>query len=116
MRCPGDNARSNLSYRFCVVAALLLLPSFAPAAAPSFSRDVLPILSDNCFYCHGPDENHRKAKLRLDTHEGMLRVVTPGKSAASELIRRVTSDDTDEVMPPPRSNRTRRLNSGQCGG
>jgi hypothetical protein len=80
------------------------------AAEPvNFSREVLPILSDNCFRCHGPDANARKAKLRLDTQDGALRkdgpVIVAGKSADSELVRRVSSPDADEVMPPPKSNR-----------
>ena len=74
-----------------------------------FSRDILPILSDNCFLCHGPDAKTRKADLRLDTKEGALReqdpVIVPGKSAESELILRIVSNDEDEVMPPPKSNR-----------
>src|SRR6185369_16947027 len=77
----------------------------------NFTRDIRPILSDNCYQCHGPDEKARKAKLRLDTREGVFRVkddktvILPGKSAESELIRRVTNIDPDEVMPPPKSNR-----------
>jgi mono/diheme cytochrome c family protein len=80
-----------------------------------FSRDILPILSDNCFACHGPDQNQRKADLRLDTKAGALRqetpVVVPGKSGDSELILRITSTDPQEVMPPPKSNR--KLTAGQ---
>src|SRR5262245_27709346 len=80
------------------------------AAEPvNFGRDVLPILSDNCFRCHGPDANARKAKLRLDTQDGALRkdspIIVAGKSADSELVRRVSSSDASEVMPPPKSNR-----------
>jgi hypothetical protein len=70
-----------------------------------FARDVLPILSDKCFHCHGPDEKARKKKLRLDTPDGAKGVVVPGKSAESELYRRVSSPDDDEKMPPPRANR-----------
>ncbi len=70
-----------------------------------FSRDIRPILSDNCFYCHGPDEKRREADLRLDTHQGALTAVTPGDNNASKLIHRITSDDIDERMPPARANR-----------
>jgi len=70
---------------------------------------IRPILSDNCYQCHGPDEKARKAKLRLDTKEGAFRVkdgktvLTPGKSGDSALIRRIYSRDPDEQMPPPKS-------------
>jgi hypothetical protein len=87
----------------------LVLVGPAPAADPEpavrFSRDVLPILAENCFLCHGPDEKARKANLRLDTQGGILRVVTPRNSAGSELVRRLGADD-DERMPPPKSKRT----------
>ncbi len=79
------------------------------AAAVDFDREVRPILSDKCFHCHGPDESGRKAKLRLDTSEGSrrekdgVRPVVPGRSAESEIIFRITSTDTEEVMPPPDS-------------
>ena len=74
-------------------------------APVDFRKEVLPILSENCFLCHGPDSRTRKADLRLDVKEGALRtadpVIVPGKSGESELIRRVASKDADEVMPPP---------------
>jgi hypothetical protein len=69
-----------------------------------FNTDVLPILSQNCFLCHGPDEKTRKARLRLDTRKGALAVVVPGKADDSELIRRINADE-DEVMPPHKTNR-----------
>ncbi len=77
----------------------------------NFDRDIRPILSDNCYKCHGPDEQVRKAKLRLDTKDGMFRlkdgksVIVPGKSDQSEMARRISSHDPDEMMPPPDSNR-----------
>jgi hypothetical protein len=81
----------------------------AQRAAVDFSREVLPILSDNCFRCHGPDARVRKAGLRLDTPDGALRktepVIVPGKSSESALVRRITSGDPEKVMPPPRSGR-----------
>jgi hypothetical protein len=91
--------------------ALAPVPWAVPARAATvdFQRDVLPILSENCFTCHGPDAKARKARLRLDTREGALRkadpVIVPGKSADSELIRRVRSSEPSEVMPPPRSKK-----------
>lgn len=91
------------------LARLFLLPS--AEAAVDFGRDILPILSDKCYHCHGPDEPARKARLRFDTREGAFRiqdgktVISPGKSAESELIRRVLSSDPEEVMPPPKAHR-----------
>jgi hypothetical protein len=80
------------------------------SATVSFSRDVLPILSENCLLCHGPDAKVRKADLRLDVKESALRskepIIVPGKSGESELIRRIESDDPEELMPPPKSGHT----------
>ena len=72
-----------------------------------FNRDVRPILSDHCFYCHGPDPNHRQAELRLDDREASLQheAFVPGNGAGSVLIHRVDSTDTDTVMPPPSANK-----------
>jgi hypothetical protein len=81
------------------------------APAVRFSRDVLPILAENCFQCHGPDEKARKAKLRLDTAEGAGAVIKPRKSGESELILRVNAEADDRRMPPPRTNR--RLTAAQ---
>ena len=73
----------------------------------NFNRDIKPILSENCYFCHGPDQNKRKAKLRLDnfkdataSHDGVSAIV-PNDPDKSELIYRIFSDDPDEVMPPP---------------
>ncbi len=71
-----------------------------------FNREIRPILTDNCFACHGPDENQRKAKLRFDTKEGAFAkqgVILPGDAAQSKLIKRISSKDPDVVMPPPSS-------------
>lgn len=75
-----------------------------PQSAVDFARDIRPILSDHCFKCHGPDAKTRKAELRLDTKQGALagesKTIVPGHSSRSELIRRITSADADERMPP----------------
>lgn len=85
---------------------------FAPEPV-DFARDVRPILSDNCFVCHGPDGAERKAGLRLDTPEGIREAlrsghvaVEPGNPDASALIQRIESADADEQMPPPESGKS----------
>src|SRR5262245_18145931 len=81
------------------------VPSKPPV---DFNRQVRPILSENCFACHGPDAKACKAKLRLDTREGILagrRLIVPGKPAESELIARITAHDSSEAMPPARSGK-----------
>jgi mono/diheme cytochrome c family protein len=89
----------------CLALIGLTLPS---AAKVDYNEDVRPILSENCFYCHGPDGNKRKAKLRLDVRADALakKAFVPGDADASELIKRLSSTDSDEVMPPPDSHRT----------
>ncbi len=72
-----------------------------------FNRDVQPILSDNCFYCHGNDPKHREAKLRLDIRDEAVKAEAfiPGKAAKSELVSRILTDDADDLMPPPDSHK-----------
>ncbi|MAI69734.1 MAG: chromosome segregation protein [Rhodopirellula sp.] len=81
-------------------------PVNEPVAKVDFAQDVRSIISENCVFCHGPDESTRQADLRLDTQEGLESVIEKGSSTDSELIRRLTSADPDEVMPPPDSNRS----------
>ncbi|MEQ9438166.1 MAG: DUF1553 domain-containing protein [Cyclobacteriaceae bacterium] len=77
-----------------------------------FNLHVKPILSDRCFACHGPDENHREAGLRLDTEEGAMsaleegegHAIVPGNVKKSVVYQRIRSDDPEMVMPPPASN------------
>jgi len=73
----------------------------------NFNRDVRPILSENCFYCHGVDGNKREADLRLDVREDALAMeaIVPGSLEDSEMYYRIHSEDEDEIMPPPESNR-----------
>ncbi len=77
------------------------------AAAIEFNRDIRPILSDNCFACHGPDSASRKADLRLDIPDGARAkgVVKPGKASESEMIKRILHADPDERMPPVDSHK-----------
>ena len=79
-------------------------PPAAGAASPvDFGRDVLPVLSDYCFQCHGPDAKTRKAKLRFDDKDSPFDrgVIVPGKPKESAIVERITSTDPDVVMPPP---------------
>lgn len=88
---------------------LLALPVLAaPGAKLRYNRDIRPILSDNCFACHGPDKNHREADLRLDVREAAIemKAIVPGKPEASSILERIHSHDEDDVMPPPESKKT----------
>ena len=97
-----------------VVAASVVAIATAPlAAAPlEFNRDIRPILSENCFQCHGQDASKREARLRLDQRDSATRdregyaAIIPGKPTESEVVLRITSKDPDEVMPPPDSHKT----------
>src|SRR6056297_569525 len=95
-----------LMFRICSFALLLLWGAGVAAAGKAdFVRDIRPIISENCVFCHGPDEQTREAGLRLDTAEGLAEMVQPGDPEASELLRRITSEDRYERMPPTDSNR-----------
>ena len=83
------------------------LPAKADGPKPDYLLDVRPILADNCFHCHGADEQARESGLRLDQRESAVRggdsgdaAIVPGKADASELIHRITSSDESERMPP----------------
>src|SRR5262245_23649853 len=116
--------RAPRSGRLVAIAAIPVLlallagpdakPDGAKTAAPAldFNRQIRPILSENCFACHGPDEKTRKANLRLDVKESAfgplrsgLHAIVPGKSAESELVARITADDANTRMPPPKSGK-----------
>ena len=99
-------------------ALRLLVPLTAAVSALAatdrleFNRDVRPILSENCFQCHGQDPAKREAKLRLDERESAtlardgIAAIVPGKPDDSELMRRVLSKDESEQMPPPESHKS----------
>ena len=81
----------------------------------SYNFHIRPILSDNCFACHGPDANKREAGLRLDTEAGAYaalkenpdqHAIVPGSTNKSQVIKRIFSEDASEKMPPPESNLT----------
>ncbi|MBI5799666.1 MAG: DUF1553 domain-containing protein [Verrucomicrobia bacterium] len=89
-----------------VVCVALGAASASRAAEPvRYNRDIRPILSDKCFFCHGFDEKKRESGLRLDTREGALKksAVVPGRPDKSELLRRVTTKDAGDHMPPAKS-------------
>ena len=96
----------------------LLLPLAAALSActlhaqdVSYNRDIRPILSENCFPCHGPDKRARKADRRLDTADGAraeiegVRAIVPGDLAKSDAVVRIESHEADEQMPPPKSDK-----------
>lgn len=80
-----------------------------------FNLHVRPLLSDRCFACHGPDANKRESGYRLDTEEGAYTAlkdkpgifgIVPGNTEKSEVVKRIFSENPDEIMPPPASNLT----------
>jgi hypothetical protein len=101
-----------------VCRTFLLVPALVFGEAPlpekvRFNEHIRPILSNNCYYCHGPDEKTREADLRIDTREGAIAdlggyaAVVPAKPDASELLKRMVTEDEDELMPPPKSKKPR---------
>ena len=94
-----------------MIGVSLVARVMAAADVPDFNREIRPILSRNCFACHGPDEHDRRGGLRLDDRaaatselESGLTAIVPGNPAASELVARLHATDADVVMPPPESN------------
>ncbi|MBI3824274.1 MAG: DUF1553 domain-containing protein [Planctomycetes bacterium] len=91
------------------IAGVLLLPSVVAAQPPhkiEFNRDIRPILSNNCFVCHGPDNNLRKAKLRLDDEkDAHAKVITKGEPLISEMFTRLVTDEPGKKMPPAKSKK-----------
>jgi hypothetical protein len=97
-----------------LLAALVFSGPVRAANLPDkvdFNYHIKPLLSDRCYACHGPDEKARKARLRLDQKEGAFKaledgqfVIKPGDLAKSEVFRRITTADPDDLMPPPKSN------------
>ncbi|WP_231756598.1 PSD1 and planctomycete cytochrome C domain-containing protein [Lignipirellula cremea] len=112
--CPRLRPELLSSSLSAMAATLLVIALLAgqpcQAGEIDYSRDIRPILSDNCFQCHGPDEGSREADLRLDLKADLFRqqdghaIVAAGKPDGSELFRRIAADDADERMPPSDSN------------
>lgn len=94
------------------VAALASVPLNADEPTISYDRDIRPILADNCFACHGPDAQQRKAKLRLDSRTGALaelrsggHAIVPSKPDESVLLERITEENAARRMPPKKSGK-----------
>lgn len=110
-RCPQPTRTLMISKSFHL---LMLLASTVPSVAANidFARDIRPILSDHCFACHGPDSNKRKGELRLDIKDSAFGkaesgavAIVPGDLEKSELVKRISASDPDDVMPPPKDSK-----------
>src|SRR4051812_12696262 len=101
-------------YRWLPPFTLALPLALAAGEAPlSYNHEIRPILSENCFYCHGQDPNKRKAGLRLDQRESALKAaesgevaIVPGKPEESALVQRIFTTDKEDKMPPEKAHRT----------
>jgi len=116
--------RSIVCVALCVLSIGIVVagkPAPAPGQAPAravpanvvdFQREIRPILSDNCFVCHGPDQSTRKANLRLDIHEETLAArrtgapIVPGKPDESLVYRKITDENPARRMPPVSTHKT----------
>ena len=114
----SNESQSRLHFDMAAFALIAFMGMIVPARSDAadaskrgsveFNRDIRPILSENCYACHGPDKNRRKAKLRLDERASAVaaKAVVPGKPDDSELVARVFEDDAEQVMPPPETHKT----------
>jgi hypothetical protein len=96
------------NYKFASLAFLLMgISTQAATNEIQFNRDIRPILSENCFVCHGHDKNNRKGKLRLDDRDVAIEreAIVPGKPEQSKLVEHIFSADPDEIMPPLKTNK-----------
>src|SRR6476646_6408270 len=88
-------------------------PPKSKATKLSFNQTVQPILSENCYACHGPDPGARKAKLRLDRaefayapHDKSGPAIIPGQPSKSPLVRKIEAKNPKDRMPPPEAHKT----------
>ncbi len=109
----GPTRQVLQSFWIMLSGSALLLGQASGSEQIQFNRDVRPILSDNCFLCHGPDKGTREANLRLDLENGITapldsgkQAVIPGKPEESELVKRITATNPDLMMPPPSSHKS----------
>ncbi len=98
---------SRLRSIVCRSIVLMFALSTVGAEKPSYNRDIRPILSDNCFHCHGPDQKTRKGKFRLDVREDAVakNAIVPGKPEESEVIARIFASNPDDIMPPSEAHK-----------
>lgn len=106
---PVPGARALIPLLLACVLPGTLLHAAQKSARLDFNRDIRPIFSEHCYACHGPDENKRKAGLRLDNAQSPFselksgqRAIVPRDLAKSAMAGRITSTDLDEIMPPPK--------------
>src|SRR5580765_3631545 len=94
--------------QFSIFSAVTALTATAATNDVQFNRDIRPILSENCYVCHGHDKNQRKAKLRLDDRDIAIEreAIVPGKPDTSKLVQHIFSTDPEEIMPPPKTHKT----------
>ncbi|PHS02973.1 MAG: hypothetical protein COA78_19595 [Blastopirellula sp.] len=100
-------------FPICMAALVCFSTTTFADDAVDYSRDIRPLLSNNCYHCHGPNEQDREGGFRLDQLESTLaeadsgeHPIVPGNLEKSEIIRRIMSTDPDEMMPPPESNKS----------
>ena len=96
-----------MTIRKIICFALALTLTARGAETISYNRDIRPLLSDNCFHCHGPDQKTRKGKFRLDVRDDAVAkgAIVPGKPADSEFIKRILTSNEDDLMPPSETHK-----------
>jgi hypothetical protein len=89
--------------RFFLLSLVIGMSSLLGDETISFNEDIRPILSDKCFFCHGPDSSKREAELRLDDRDSAIAsgAIVPGQPEQSAMLARILSDDQELIMPPP---------------
>ena len=106
-----NKMRSTPTFHLFLSIGLLTTSVVVGQQTPDFNRDILPLLSENCFACHGPDEKVREADLRLDVEAEVIgdaesgHAIIRGDSESSELFDRISTDDEYSLMPPPDSGK-----------
>ncbi len=103
----ADTRRTLICLALTACACIGVRSARGADSAIQYNHDVRPILFENCMSCHGPDSASRQADLRLDKREVAVdkKAIVPGKPEASEMIRRILSDDPEELMPPPETKK-----------